>query len=70
MIENFFFFFFGGVMQVEAQEAIIKQASNLCDMAEAMCDVQEEEENEALIDLPVWALAASPRKLLASLCDP
>ena len=57
-------------MQVEAQEAIIRDASNLCDIAEAMCNAHEEEANQSLIDLPIWALPASPRELLASLCDP
>lgn len=56
-------------MQVEAQEAIIRDASNLCDIAEAMCNAHEEEANQSLIDLPIWALPASPRELLASLCD-
>ncbi|PON36626.1 cryptic loci regulator [Parasponia andersonii] len=57
------------LLQVEAQEAIIRDASNLCDVAEAMCNAHEEEANQSLIDLPIWALPASPRELLASLCD-
>lgn len=56
-------------MQVEAQEAIIRDASSLCDIAEAMCNAHEEEVNQSLIDLPIWDLPASPRELLASLCD-
>lgn len=52
--------------QVEAQEAIIQDVSNLCDVAEAMCDAQEEQLKQAYFDLPIWA---SPRGLMASLCD-
>ncbi|XP_062105627.1 uncharacterized protein LOC133817204 [Humulus lupulus] len=57
------------LLQVETQEAIIRDASNLCDIAEAMCNAHEEEANQSLIDLPIWATPASPRELLASLCD-
>ncbi|KAM6549727.1 hypothetical protein CsatB_021403 [Cannabis sativa] len=57
------------VLQVETQEAIIRDASNLCDIAEAICNAHEEETNQSLIDLPIWAVPASPRELLASLCD-
>ncbi|EXC20362.1 hypothetical protein L484_020583 [Morus notabilis] len=57
------------LLQVEAQEAIIINACNLCDIAEAMCNAHEEEANQSLIELPIWALPASPRELLASLCD-
>lgn len=57
------------LLQVEAQEAIIRDASSLCDIAEAMCNAHEEEANQSLIDLPIWALPPSPRELLASLCD-
>ncbi|CAK9180424.1 unnamed protein product [Ilex paraguariensis] len=55
------------LIQVEAQEAIIRDASNLCDVAEAMCDSQLERTKRSFIDLPIWA--ASPRELLASLCE-
>jgi hypothetical protein len=53
-------------MQVEAQEAIVRDLSNLCDVAEAMCNAQEEQLKQSLIDLPIWA---SPPELMASLCD-
>lgn len=52
--------------QVEAQEAVIQDVSNLCDVAEAMCDAQEEQLKQSYFDLPIWA---SPRDLMASLCD-
>lgn len=53
-------------MQAEAQEAIIGDVSNLCDMVETMCSAQEEDLAQSLIDLPVWG---SPRELMKSLCD-
>lgn len=53
-------------MQAEAQEAIIQDVSNLCDVVEAMCSVQDEQLKQSFIDLPVWR---SPRDLMASLCD-
>ncbi|KAK7260658.1 hypothetical protein RIF29_26897 [Crotalaria pallida] len=52
--------------QVEAQEAIIHDFSNLCDVAEAMCNKQEEQFKQSLFNLPVWA---SPRELMKFLCD-
>ncbi|KDP46398.1 hypothetical protein JCGZ_10238 [Jatropha curcas] len=52
--------------QAEAQEAVIRDVSYLCDIAEAMCSAQEEWLAQSFIDLPVWS---SPRKLIASLCD-
>ncbi|KAG2264199.1 hypothetical protein Bca52824_071278 [Brassica carinata] len=48
----------------EAQEAIVKDVSNLCEVAENICRVEHEEE-ESLFDLAVWC---SPRSLMASLC--
>ncbi|KAF5457303.1 hypothetical protein F2P56_021416 [Juglans regia] len=54
------------LLQVEAQEAIIRDISNLCDVTEAMCNAQEERLKQSLIDLPIWA---SPHELIASLCD-
>ncbi|XP_031260214.1 uncharacterized protein LOC116118366 [Pistacia vera] len=54
------------LLQVEAQEAIIHDVSNLCDVAEAMCNAQEEQLNQSFVNLPVWS---SPRELMASLCD-
>ncbi|KAK6913060.1 hypothetical protein RJ641_022661 [Dillenia turbinata] len=52
--------------QVEAQEAIIRDVSALCDVAEAMCKAQEEKWKETLMDLPIWG---SPRELMSALCD-
>ncbi|XP_059670079.1 uncharacterized protein LOC132315727 [Cornus florida] len=54
------------LLRVEAEEAIIQNISNLCDSAEAICNAQEEPMMQSLIDLPIWA---SPRDLMASLCD-
>ncbi|KAL6325292.1 hypothetical protein AAG906_023137 [Vitis piasezkii] len=54
------------LLQAEAQEAIIHDVSNLCDVAEAMYNVQDEQLKQSFIDLPIWG---SPRKLMASLCD-
>ncbi|KAH7532439.1 uncharacterized protein LOC107415268 [Ziziphus jujuba] len=54
------------LLQAEAQEAMIKEVSSLCDIAEAMCNAEEEQLNQSLIDLPIWA---SPTELMASLCD-
>ncbi|KAH7847522.1 hypothetical protein Vadar_027175 [Vaccinium darrowii] len=54
------------IVQAEAEEEIIRDVSNLCDMAEAICNQQEEHTTQSLVDLPVWG---SPRELMASLCD-
>ncbi|KAE9586589.1 hypothetical protein Lal_00014343 [Lupinus albus] len=51
--------------QVEAQEAIIHDCSNICDVAEAMC-LKKEQFKQSLFNLPIWA---SPRELMKSLCD-
>ncbi|KAL2246893.1 UNVERIFIED_CONTAM: hypothetical protein Sindi_2541600 [Sesamum indicum] len=50
---------------VEAQEAIIRDASNLCDVAEALCSAHEERLKQQLIDLPIWE--PSPHELMAAL---
>ncbi|CAK8533797.1 unnamed protein product [Lathyrus sativus] len=39
------------LFQVEAQEAIIRDISNLCDVAEAICFKQE----QSLFDLQIWS---------------
>ncbi|XP_038904940.1 uncharacterized protein LOC120091144 [Benincasa hispida] len=52
--------------QVEAQEAIIHNVSRFCDIAEALCQTEEDRFKQCLIDLPIWS---SPRELMASLCD-
>ncbi|KAK9104337.1 hypothetical protein Scep_021181 [Stephania cephalantha] len=54
------------VLQAEAQEVIIRDMSNLCDVAEAMCEAEEERLKQPLFDLPVWS---SPRSLMDALCD-
>ncbi|KAI9072132.1 hypothetical protein K1719_042449 [Acacia pycnantha] len=54
------------LLQVEAQEGIIQDVSNLCDVAEAMCHKQEQQLNQSLFDLPIWA---SPNELMQFLCD-
>ncbi|KAK4760295.1 hypothetical protein SAY87_005188 [Trapa incisa] len=54
------------LLKVEAQEAIIQDASNLCDIAESLCRVHEDEFRQYLIDLPIWA---SPQDLMAALSD-
>ncbi|KAK7316483.1 hypothetical protein VNO77_35543 [Canavalia gladiata] len=54
------------LLQVETQEAIIRDVSNLCDIAEAMCVKREEQFKQTLFDLPIWA---SPLELMQVLCD-
>ncbi|PIN02652.1 hypothetical protein CDL12_24829 [Handroanthus impetiginosus] len=51
--------------QVEAQEAIIRDVSNLCDVAESLCSAQEERLKQQLTDLPIWE--PSPLELMAAL---
>ncbi|KAK7365208.1 hypothetical protein VNO80_14083 [Phaseolus coccineus] len=53
------------LLQVEAQEAIIRDVSNLCDVAEAVCVKREEQFKQTLFDLPIWA---SPNDLMEVLC--
>ncbi|KAK3032055.1 hypothetical protein RJ639_036269 [Escallonia herrerae] len=53
--------------QAEAHEAIIQDASHLCDVAEALCSAQEERIMQSYMGLPVWA--SSPHELIASLCE-
>uniref|UniRef100_A0A1J3I147 Uncharacterized protein n=1 Tax=Noccaea caerulescens TaxID=107243 RepID=A0A1J3I147_NOCCA len=50
---------------VEAQEAAIHDISNLCEVAENICRMEEEEKKQSLFDLAVWS---SPTDLMASLC--
>ncbi|KAJ8750088.1 hypothetical protein K2173_014003 [Erythroxylum novogranatense] len=56
----------GLLLQAEAQEAIICDVSNLCDVAEAICNAEQEQLVQSFINLPIWS---SPRELLTSLCD-
>ncbi|KAG8366910.1 hypothetical protein BUALT_Bualt16G0017000 [Buddleja alternifolia] len=53
------------LFQVEAQEAIIRDVSNLCDVAEALCSAQEERLKQQFTDLPIWD--PSPHELMAAL---
>ncbi|KAL1824643.1 hypothetical protein ACET3Z_011421 [Daucus carota] len=53
--------------QVEAQEALINNVANLCEAAEALCNLQEERSKQFLLNLPVWD--SSPRELMNALCD-
>ncbi|CAH8383418.1 unnamed protein product [Eruca vesicaria subsp. sativa] len=50
----------------EAQEVMINDVSNLCEVAENIVRVEEEEVKQTLFDLDVWS---SPKNLMASLCD-
>ncbi|XP_061337412.1 uncharacterized protein LOC133284419 [Gastrolobium bilobum] len=54
------------LLQVEAQEAIIRDISNLCDVAEGVCFKREQQFKQSLFDLPIWA---SPLELMQVLCD-
>ncbi|XP_010681864.2 uncharacterized protein LOC104896770 [Beta vulgaris subsp. vulgaris] len=54
------------LLQVEAQEAIIRSFEQLCDVADSLCNAQEEKNNQRFFNLPIWH---SPRELMASLCD-
>ncbi|CAI9111137.1 OLC1v1011279C1 [Oldenlandia corymbosa var. corymbosa] len=51
----------------EAQEAIIEDLSNLCDIAEGLCSKREEEMKKKFTELPIWK--SSPRELIVSLCQ-
>ncbi|KAL3813827.1 hypothetical protein ACJIZ3_015095 [Penstemon smallii] len=53
--------------QVEAQEAIIGDVANLCDVAEALCRAQEERLKQQFADLPIWE--PSPNELIEALCE-
>ncbi|XP_022724805.1 uncharacterized protein LOC111281339 [Durio zibethinus] len=54
------------LLQAETREMTIRDVSNLCDMAEAMCNAQEERLKQSYFDLPIWA---SLPDLMASFCD-
>ncbi|XP_009591541.1 uncharacterized protein [Nicotiana tomentosiformis] len=56
----------GLLAQAEAQEAVIRKVSNLCDVAEAYCTLEEERMKQSFFDLPVWA--GPPRELVTFLC--
>ncbi|KAI7746412.1 hypothetical protein M8C21_033642 [Ambrosia artemisiifolia] len=52
--------------KVEAQEASIEM-SRLCDVAEALCDAEEQRLKQSLIDLPIWE--QSPKELIKALLE-
>lgn len=54
-------------LQVEAQEATICEIERICDVAEALCDAEEQRLMQRFIDLPIWEL--SPRELITSLLE-
>lgn len=54
--------------QVEAQETILRDLSNLCDLAEWLCSAEEERLRQQLTNLPIWD--PSPHELMAALGDP
>ncbi|KAL6587449.1 hypothetical protein OROMI_000427 [Orobanche minor] len=51
--------------KVEAQEALIRRLSNLCDVATVLCNAEDERLAQKLTDLPIWE--PSPDELLAAL---
>ncbi|GAB2278988.1 hypothetical protein Dimus_013655 [Dionaea muscipula] len=51
----------GLLLKVEAQEALISRLRNLCDVAEALCNAEEEKVKQSFLDLPIWG---SPRELM------
>ncbi|VVB04227.1 unnamed protein product [Arabis nemorensis] len=53
------------LFMAEAQEAIIQDISNLCQVAENICRMEEEEKKQSFFDLDIWS---SPTDLMASLC--
>ncbi|XP_050221165.1 uncharacterized protein LOC126671436 [Mercurialis annua] len=54
------------LLQAEAQEAVINDMTYLCDVAESMCNAEQESLAQSYINLPIWS---SPRKLMAGLRD-
>ncbi|XP_058109790.1 uncharacterized protein LOC131252991 isoform X2 [Magnolia sinica] len=54
------------LLQAEAQESILQDLLNFCDVAEASCKAQEEHLKQSFIDLPIWA---TPRSLMASFSE-
>ncbi|KAL7615450.1 hypothetical protein Lser_V15G07790 [Lactuca serriola] len=53
--------------QVEAQEATIREVSRLCDVAEALCNAEEQRLKQPFFDLPIWD--PSPGELVTSLLE-
>ncbi|XP_052883421.1 uncharacterized protein LOC108452742 [Gossypium arboreum] len=46
-----------------SHEMVIHNVSNLCDMAEAVCDEQEQQMKQSYFDLHVWALLCDEASL-------
>ncbi|GAB2296832.1 hypothetical protein Dimus_030933 [Dionaea muscipula] len=55
----------GLLLKVQAQEALISRLTNLCDVAEALCNAEEDKVKQLFLDLPIWG---SPRELMESMC--
>ncbi|KAD3641121.1 hypothetical protein R6Q59_003749 [Mikania micrantha] len=55
------------LVQVEAQEACINEVSTLCDVAESLCNAEEQQLKQPFVCLPIWE--SSPRKLITMLCE-
>ncbi|KAG7563786.1 hypothetical protein ISN44_As10g005540 [Arabidopsis suecica] len=53
------------LFMAEAQEAVINDVSKLCEVAENICRIEEEEKKQSFFDLPIWS---SPTDLMTSLC--
>ncbi|CAL9248388.1 unnamed protein product [Arabidopsis halleri] len=53
------------LFMAEAQEAVINDVSKLCEVAENICRIEEEEKRQSFFDLPIWS---SPTDLMTSLC--
>lgn len=54
-------------VQIEVEEAILKQVAGLCDEADVLCRAHEEEIMDAVTRLPVWG---EPKDLFLSLQGP
>eukprot|EP00252_Welwitschia_mirabilis_P010418 TRINITY_DN2367_c0_g1_i1.p1 TRINITY_DN2367_c0_g1~~TRINITY_DN2367_c0_g1_i1.p1 ORF type:complete len:187 (+),score=28.21 TRINITY_DN2367_c0_g1_i1:304-864(+) len=53
------------LLQVEVQEALLKDVANICNAAELICQLREEELKKPILDLPVWD---PPSTFMDSLC--
>ncbi|EOA25560.1 hypothetical protein CARUB_v10018904mg [Capsella rubella] len=55
----------GLLFMAEAQEAVINDVLKMCEVAENICRIEEEEKKQSFFDLPIWS---SPTDLMTSLC--
>ncbi|CAH8266954.1 unnamed protein product [Arabidopsis lyrata] len=53
------------LFMAESQEAVINDVSKLCEVAENICRIEEEEKKQSFFDLPIWS---SPKDLMTLLC--